>query len=93
MLLTAKTTLYITSEEATSEMSFLDLCNAVKGGLDLNDVEITTDPEESRALERKRLARQDVQHLMANMTAQQAERVVKLLRNDDELMELHDDYA
>ena len=93
MLLTAKTTLYITSEETTSEMSFLELCNAIKGGLDLSDVEITTDPEESRALERKRLARQDVQHLMANMTAQQTERVVELLRSDDELMELHDDYA
>jgi len=84
---------YITSEETTSEMSFLELCNAIKGGLDLSDVEITTDPEESRALERKRLARQDVQHLMANMTAQQTERVVELLRSDEELMELHNDYA
>ena len=30
---------------------------------------------------------------MANMTVQQTERVVELLRSDDELMELHDDYA
>ena len=93
MLLTAKTTLYITSEETTSEISFLEFCNAIKGGLDLGEVEITTDSGESRALERKRLARQEVQHLMANMTAGQAERVVELLRGDDELMELHEDYA
>ncbi|MFO7904017.1 MAG: hypothetical protein ACQESR_05760 [Planctomycetota bacterium] len=93
MLLTAKTTVYITSQEATSEMSFLDLWNAIKGKLDLSEVEITIDPDESRALDRKRLARREVQHLMANMTAQQAERVVELLRSDDELMELHDDYA
>ena len=59
----------------------------------MSEVEITTDSEESRALERKRLARQDVQHLMAKMTAQQAERAVELLRSDEELMELHNDYA
>jgi hypothetical protein len=30
---------------------------------------------------------------MNNMTPDQAERVVELLRSDEDLMELHDDYA
>ena len=68
MLLTAKTTLYVTSKDGTSEMSFLEFCNAIKGGLKLEEVEITTDPEHSQRLERKRLARQEVQHLMNHMT-------------------------
>jgi uncharacterized protein YecA (UPF0149 family) len=93
MLLTAKTTLYVTSKDGTSEMTFLEFCNAVKGGLKLEEVEITTNPEHSQRLERKRLARQEVQHLMQHMTPEQAEKVVDVLRSDDDLMELNDDYA
>jgi len=64
MLLTTKTTLYVTNKDGTSEMSFLEVCNAIKGGLQLEEVEITTDPEHSQRLERKRLARQQVQQLL-----------------------------
>lgn len=74
-------------------MSFLAFSNAIKGGLQLEEVEITTDPEHSKRLERKRRAKQEVQYLMNNMTSDQAERVVELLRSDEDLMELHDDYA
>jgi hypothetical protein len=93
MLLTAKTTLYVTGQDGTSEMTFVDFCNAVKGGLKLEEVEITTAPDHSQRLERKRLARQEVQHLIQHMTPDQAEKVVDVLRSDDDLMELNDDYA
>jgi hypothetical protein len=93
MLLTTRTRLYVTSADGTSEMTFPDFCNAVKGGLKLDDVEVTTDPEHSKKLERKRLARREVQHLMANMTASQAERVVAMLRGTEDLMDLDDDYT
>jgi len=93
MLLTVKTILYVTGADGTSEMNLLAFTNAIKGGLKLEDVEITTDPEHSQRLERKRRAKQEVQHLMNNMTPAQAERVVELLHDNEELMELHDDYA
>jgi len=93
MLLTAKTRLFITSHDGTSEMDFLGFCNAVKGGMRLDEVEVTTDAEHSKKLERKRLAKLEVQHLMGNMTAEQAEMVVALLRDSEELMDLHGDYA
>jgi hypothetical protein len=93
MLLTAKTVLYVTSGDGTSEMSLLAFASALKGGLTLDDVEITTDSEHSRRLERKRRAKQEIQHLMSNMTPDQAEKVVELLRDNEQLMELHDDYA
>lgn len=93
MLLSAKTTVYITSRDGTTTMSFIELTQALKGGLQLDEVEITTDPEHSKKLERKRIACQEVQHLMANMTPEQAEKVVDMLRSDEDLMELHDDYA
>ena len=44
MLLTAKTTLYVTSKDGTSEMSFLEVCNAIKGGLQLEEVERLRSP-------------------------------------------------
>lgn len=93
MLLTAKTTLYITISDGTSEMNLLAFSNAIKGGLQLEEVEITTDPEHSKRLERKRRAKREVQHLMNNMTPDQAEKAVELLRGDENLMELHDDYS
>lgn len=93
MLLTAKTNLYITSSDGTSEMTLLAFANAIKGGLKLDEIEITTELEHSQRLERKRRAKQEVLHLMNNMTPDQAERVVELLRSDEDLMELHDDYA
>ena len=45
MLLTAKTILYVTANDGTSEMSLLTFSNAIKGGLKLDEVEITTDPD------------------------------------------------
>jgi hypothetical protein len=91
MLLAAKTRLYVTSADGTSEMTFLDFCNAVKGGLELEEVEITTDPEHSKKLERRRLAMREVQSLMSNTTADPAEKVVELLLSTEDLMDLHDD--
>jgi len=93
MLLTAKTILYVTANDGTSEMSLLAFSNAIKGGLKLEEIEITTDPEHSQRLERKRRAKEEVQHLMNSMTPDQAEKVVELLRDNEELMEIHDDYA
>lgn len=93
MLLSAKTTVYVTGKDGTTTMSFIEFTNAVKGGLCLDEVEITTDPQHSKKLERKRIALQEVQHLMANMTPEQAEKTVEILRSNDDLMELHDDYA
>jgi hypothetical protein len=93
MLLTAKTILYVIGNDGTTEMSLLAFSNAIKGGLKLEEVEITTNVEHSKRLERKRRAKQEVQHLMSNMTPDQAEKVVELLRDNEELMELHDDYA
>jgi hypothetical protein len=84
MLLTARTILYVTSKDGTNEMSLLNFSNAIKGGLDLEEVE---------RLERKRRAKHEVQHLMSNMTPEQAEKVVEMLRGNEELMELFDDYA
>jgi hypothetical protein len=48
MLLIAKTTLYVTSKDGTSEMNFLAFCNAIKGGLKLEEVEVTTDRDHSQ---------------------------------------------
>jgi hypothetical protein len=93
MLLTARTTVYITGKDGTSEMSFAAFLLAIQGGLNLAEVEVTTNPEHSRRLGRKRRAQQEVQQLMSNMTPDQAEKVVEVLRGNEELMELHDDYA
>ena len=38
MLLTAKTILYVTGNDGTSEMSLLAFSNAIKGGLKLEEV-------------------------------------------------------
>ena len=80
MLLTAKIILYVTGNDGTSEMSLLAFSNAIKGGLKLEEIEITTDPEHSEKLERKRRAKQEVQHLMNSMTPDQAEKVVGFKR-------------
>ena len=59
----------------------------------MQDAEFTTDREHSKWLEPKRRAKVKVQHLMGNMTPDQAERTVGLLRSNEDLIELHDDFA
>ena len=48
MLLTAKTFLYVTDNDGTSEMSLLAFSNAIKGGLRVEEIEITTTPNTAR---------------------------------------------
>ena len=92
-MLTTRTKLYVTASDGTSEMTLKDLANAIRGGLDLETVELTLDSEESKRLERKRLAIARVNELLRNMTPDQAERAVDLLQSRDDLMDLADDYA
>ena len=69
------------------------MANAIRGGLELETVELTLDQDESKRLERKRLAITRVNELLRNMTPDQAERTVDLIQNRDDLMDLVDDYA
>ena len=92
-MLTTRTKLYVTASDGTSEMTLKDLANAIRGGLDLETVELTLDSEESKRLERKRLAIARVNELLRNMTPDQSERAVDLLQSRDDLMDLADDYA
>ncbi len=91
--LSAKTRLYVTGDDGTSEMSLMQFCNAVKGGMELDTVEITLDKAYSQKLEQKRRAIKEVVHLMRNMNPAQAEKVVAILRDNEDLMELDDDYS
>ena len=55
-MLTTRTKVYVTASDNTSEMTLKEMANAIRGGLDLETVELTLDPDESKRLERKRLA-------------------------------------
>ena len=92
-MLTPRTKVYLTSSEGTSEMTLQKMSNAIRGGLDLETVELTLDEDESKRLERKRLAIARVNELLRNMTPDQVDRTVDLLQNRDDLMNLADDYA
>ena len=74
-------------------MTLQEMANALRGGLELETVELTLDQDESKRLERKRLAIARVNELLRNMTPDQVERTVDLLQNRDDLMNLADDYA
>ena len=92
-MLTTRTKVYVTASDGTSEMTLQEMANAIRGGLELETVELTLDQDESKRLERKRLAIACVNELLRNMTPDQAERVVNLLQSRDDLMDLADDYA
>ncbi len=74
-------------------MTLQEMSNAIRGGLELETVELTLDEDESKRLERKRLAIARVNELLRNMTPDQVERAVDLLQSRDDLMNLADDYA
>jgi hypothetical protein len=69
-------------------MTLQEMANAIRGGLDLETVELSLDPEES-----KRLAIARVNALLRNMTSDQVERTVDLIHLRDDLMDLADEYA
>jgi hypothetical protein len=92
-MLTTRTTVYVTASDGTSEMTLQEMANAIRGGLELESVELTLDQDESKTLERKRLAIARVNELLRNMTPDQAERTVDLIQRRDDLMDLADDYA
>ena len=91
-MITPRTKLYVTSEDGTSEMNLTQVVNAVKGGMRLDECEITTDHEESQKLERKRQAKGYVQTLMNRMTPEQTEMVVTIISSNDALMDIHEQY-
>lgn len=74
-------------------MTLQEMSNAIRGGMDLETVELTLDEDESKRLKRKRLAIARVNELLRNMTPDQVERTVDLLQNRDDLMDLADEYA
>ena len=74
-------------------MTLQEMANAIRGGLELETVELTLDEDESKRLERKRLAIARVNELLRNMTPDQVERTVDLLQSREVLMNLADDYA
>ena len=92
-MLTTRTKVYVTASDGTSEMTLQEVANAIRGGLDLETVELTLDQDESKRLERKRLAIARVNELLRNMTPDQAERTVHLIQHRDDLMDLAEDYA
>ena len=92
-MLTTRTKVYVTAADGTSEMTLQELANAIRGGLDLETVELTLDSDESKGLERKRLAIARVNELLRNMTPDQTEQAVDLIQRRDDLMNLSDDYA
>ena len=74
-------------------MTLQEMANAIRGGLNLETVELTLDEEESKRLERKRLAITRVNELLRNMARDQVERTENLLQSRDDLMNLAEDYA
>ena len=92
-MLTPRTKVYVTSSEGTSEMTLQKMSNAIRGGLELETVELTLDPDESKRLERKRLAIARVNELLRNMAPDQVERAIDLLQSREDLMNLDEDYA
>jgi len=92
-MLTTRTRIYITGPDGTSELTFLELADAIRGGLNLETVELTLDPDESKRLEQKRLATIRINELLRLMTPDQVERTVHLIQSRDDLMNLSDDYA
>ena len=91
-MITPRTKFYVTSHEGTSVMTFTEVTLAVKGGMRIDQCEITTDPEESKKLERKRKAKAHVQELMNRMTPVQAEMVVSIIHGNNDLMDIHEEY-
>ncbi len=91
--LTPKTKVFVTGKDGTCSMTFYDLCNAVRGGLDIFNAEITLDEKHSLALEQKRRAIEEVNNLMKSMNPSQAELVVAILRSNEDLMNLDEDYS
>ena len=53
-MITKESRIYVTNESCTTPMSFGGFCCAIKGGLDLDNVQITLNPEESKELEQRR---------------------------------------
>jgi hypothetical protein len=64
--------------------------NAFNGGMKWEEVEITTDPEESKRLEQKRLAMIRMNKLLRNMTPEQVNKAVDAIQDREDLMSLEE---
>ena len=93
MMLNIGTPLYVTSQDGTSQMTFGGVVNAFNGGMSWQQVEITTDPEESKRLEQKRLAMIRMNELLRNMTPEQVNKAVDVIQNREDLMTLEEGYG
>jgi hypothetical protein len=92
-MLTIGTPLYVTSKDGTSQMAFRSVVTAFNGGMKWEEVEITTEPEESKRLEQKRLAMIRTGELLRNMTPEQVNKAVDSIQDREDLITLEEGYA
>lgn len=94
-MITLATKFYVLTKKdgSLTEMTGNRLVDAFKGGMKWEDVEITTDKADAQELERKYATIRDINHLLQNMTADQARHAESLLRDTEQLMILADTYA
>ena len=92
-MLNIGTPLYVTSKDGTSQMTFGSVVTAFNGGMKWEEVEITTDPAESKRLEQKRLAMIRMNELLHNMTPEQVNKAVDAIQDREDLMTLEEGYA
>lgn len=92
MLLKKNTKLYLSSVYGITETTLEDLFLSVRGGMNLDEVEIATSEEESKQLEKKWAAIGRMREIMSNMTGDQAAEAVQIVQSRDELMDLTEEY-
>ena len=74
-------------------MTFRSVVTAFNVGMKWEEVEITTDPEESKSLEQKRLAIIRMNEPLDNMTPEQVNKAVDAIQSREDLMTLEKDPA
>lgn len=93
MRLNERTVVYVTAKDGTSQMTLGGLVLSFQGGTQWHEIEVTTDPNESKLMERKRSFIQQLNGYLNNMTPNQVEKALDKIMKDDGLMTLAEEYA
>ena len=81
-MITKESRIYVTNDEHTRSISFGGFCCAIKGGLDLDNIQITLDPEESKELEQRRQVLERIQEQLKNYDFKMARRLLDWMISD-----------
>ena len=81
-MITKETRIYVTNTECTTPMSFGGFCEAIKGGWDSDNVQITFDQKESQELEERRQVLGRIQEQLKSYNLKFVKRLFDWMNSD-----------